>query len=406
LKHRPLLFLLLIVLVMVLIWAFRPASRGGAPCLSGLCGTGGAGGEAVVWRPAGSQPASKVSKPPASVAVVRQWQSRPYPEHEVNLILLGDWGSANKSQAAVARTLAAYMARTGVQFNGVLSLGDNLYVKLKDIDDYQWQSLFEDMYDPQFVNCPFYAVLGNHDYEEKKPQIQLEYAARKPHSRWKMPAKWYRVDFPPSNPFVGVILLDSDRPRLAQWEWDEQLAFLEAELLKPRTGWMIVGAHHPLFSNSVHGDVGLLQVEWGTLFRKYDVDFYVSGHDHNLQHLEIPGWPTSFIVSGGGGRETNPMRRARGPFARQKHGFVHMRLNPEMAEAIFIDGNDGSVLHHFRRDVAGNVVVLATTGCDKTKPVKPIGEFEVGDKVSPRVPSLDPEPPAPPTTQPLIEVKD
>ena len=45
--------------------------------------------------------------------------------------------------------------------------------------------------------------------------MQLEYA-KKPGTRWKMPAKWYRFDLgPASSPLATVIALDSNLPKVS-----------------------------------------------------------------------------------------------------------------------------------------------------------------------------------------------
>src|SRR5204863_401580 len=82
-------------------------------------------------------------------------------------------------------------------------------------------SLFEDMYDAQKLAMPFYVTLGNHDYEFNKWNIERDYSKKNPESRWKYPAKWYRVDFPakPARPLLSVLMLDSNKPKLTKEEW-------------------------------------------------------------------------------------------------------------------------------------------------------------------------------------------
>src|SRR6266478_8232157 len=60
----------------------------------------------------------------------------------------------------------------------------------------------------------------------------------------------------------------------------------EAELAKPRTTpFLAVAAHHPLYSNGRHRDNPMLIAQWDSLLRRHNVDLYLSGHDHDLQHL-------------------------------------------------------------------------------------------------------------------------
>src|SRR5207247_1962103 len=121
---------------------------------------------------------------------------------DVNLLAIGDWGADTPEQKAVATAMAGYVERNHIQLDAVLLLGDNFYVKLPGgVNDPQWTKLFEHMYDATRLAVPFYACFGNHDYDEHREQIELDYARQNPHSRFKLPAHWYRVDLP------GVALL-------------------------------------------------------------------------------------------------------------------------------------------------------------------------------------------------------
>lgn len=294
---------------------------------------------------------------------------------EVNLLAFGDWGQTNSpAQQATAKQMAAY-ARGGVKFDAALTLGDNFYSKMPDgVADKRWQVEFERMYDAKALAIPFYAALGNHDYEPGKVEAELAYAKQHPDGRWKMPAKWYRVEIPADKPVVSVLVLDSNYPVLppkramSKDEWAAQLAWIKAELAKPRPGkWLVATAHHPVFSNGQHGDTKRIMEEWGTLFTEHKLDFFLCGHDHDLQHLEVAGWPTSFILAGGGGAKIRVMKTdQRGPFSRSLNGFFHLQLTESEARGKFI-AMDGKVVHEFTRSAAGQVKVVSTTGKDKAK---------------------------------------
>jgi hypothetical protein len=334
----------------------------------------------------------------ASKPVVAKWQSGPFPADEVNLILFGDFGNGKPTQAQNAKTMAEYVAKTGTQFNGALTVGDNFYVKMRDVEDYQFQSVFEDVYDAKRLNFRFYASCGNHDWEKAgngktKMELELEWSAKHPDSRWTYPSRWHRVDFPQGapEPLVTALLLESSMPRLTPAEWSSEKQWLEEQLASSKAKWKICCAHHPFFSNGSHGDNGIMQLEWGPIFKKYNVDFYIAGHDHDLQHLEIPGWPFSFVQCGGGGQGYTDMRRdSRGPFSRKLYGFAHLQIKGDTAEVKYVSAKDGAVVHDFTRDKkTGHVTVISTTGRDKasTKPLKTL----LGITESATKPSTQPE---------------
>src|SRR4051794_17671839 len=209
---------------------------------------------------------------------------------EVNLLAWGDWGTNGPGQRKMAGALSQYVAASGRTFSAALLLGDNFYIKLSRVDDPLFDQMFEHMYDASALGFPFYAALGNHDYREGNTPFELAYARQNPQSRWKIPKRWYRVDFPPNDPIVSALMLDSNQPYMTDVDWKRQQTWIERELAKPRPrgggGWIIACAHHPLFSNGDHGDNGVLQRDWGTLFKKHKLDFFLCGHDHDVQHLE------------------------------------------------------------------------------------------------------------------------
>ena len=289
---------------------------------------------------------------------------------EVNLLAMGDWGNGSDRQKRTARAMADYVRSSGETFDGILLCGDNFYVKLKGVDDPQWRTLFEQMYEPHVLNFPFFAALGNHDYESGKDVIELEYARANPQSRFKMPSRWYRIDFPKKDPLVTVFTLDSCRDLLRKELWHAQNQWLRDQLRDRQSlgTWVICAAHHPMFSNGDHGDIGALQKTWGAVMEEHGVDFYVCGHDHDLQHLQIARWDMSFILAGGGGAGVRPMRNdRRGPFSRSAYGFVHLRITPQKTTVKFID-QKGGVIHAFERDAGGHVRVIDTTGRDVAQP--------------------------------------
>lgn len=328
---------------------------------------------------------TRAAAKPASKPVVAKWSMRPLPKDEVNLIVVGDFGNGKDTQKQVAKTMAAYVEKVGTQFDALLTVGDDFYVKLSGVEDYQFQSVFEDAYDARRINFPWYLTPGNHDYEPGRPdrtrgekykaEIEMEYARRHPDSRLKYPGKWYRLDFPlgGEHPLVTALMLDSNKPHLTQKEWEDEKKWIAQQLASTPAPWKLSAAHHPFFSNGAHGDNGVMQVEWGPILTQGGLDFYCAGHDHDLQHLQRPGWAMSFIQAGAGGQGITDMRwDSRGPFSRKMYGFVHLRFTPRLTEVKYVEAREGKIVHYFTRDEQNTVRIVHTTGRDKatTKPLK------------------------------------
>lgn len=282
-----------------------------------------------------------------------------------HLLMIGDWGSGTTSQRDVAQAMKGYVQTTKIRPDGMALLGDNFYGAFKGgVDCPRWQSEFEEMYPRSLVDGPCWAMLGNHDYDDEpidKLKAELAYGPAK-NSRWTMPSKWYRFDFPAKNPLATFIVLDSNyhnaRISLTDEEKAAQLKWLSAELEKPRAPWLLMMGHHPLYSNGLHGDGPALIKDWEPLFKKHGAHFYFCGHDHDMQHLELENHPTSFILSGGGGAKLYPMLpRERGPFAQQIYGFSHVQIGKERIIVRHV-GPDGKQMHAMQKKLDGKVKIL------------------------------------------------
>lgn len=296
-----------------------------------------------------------------------------------HLMMIGDWGTDRypDQQVAVANAMKAWVDHRGVHPGALLLLGDNWYGDMGvGFGSSRWQSGFEQMYPTSHFPGPAYAVLGNHDYEYKlgnKVDMQLGYARHVGSSRWTMPARWYTFQYPEKEPVITFICLDSNLPGTKSdpfpWSFtmtrkhrEEQDAWFRAELAKPRTTpFLAVLAHHPLYTNGIHRDNKLLIRDWDGLCREHKVDFWITGHDHDLQHIEFAGHPTSFVISGAGGAElvdwTTPPEQ-RGPYGGKVLGFSDMELHPDRITLRHID-TKGAVLHTFRKSPDGHVEIFA-----------------------------------------------
>lgn len=291
-----------------------------------------------------------------------------FPKDGLHFLALGDFGTGNERQAAVARQMAAFAKKLNSPLTAVLALGDNFYGKMTPE---RFGPHFEEMYSSADFNCPFYACLGNHDYgpgyDSKqgpaKAQMQLDYSTANPNSRWKLPSKWYAVELPDArNPLLKMIVLDGNfaEGALTPQEKLAQKRFLQSELKKPTTApwqWMIT--HFPLFSETAkRGDNAKMINQWGPYLQEHPFSFYISGHDHNLQHVKAHGYKTNFIVSGGGGAALYDITPSDRGFSDSLHGFNHLHVTPKKVTVQFISV-EGHCLHAFERTAKGKTKVLS-----------------------------------------------
>jgi tartrate-resistant acid phosphatase type 5 len=311
----------------------------------------------------------------------------PSVEEGLHFLMLGDFGNSKKyrivkegtkpssndgdphapsMQAQVAGAMQEYAKARGVKPDGLFMLGDNFYGTMAGgVASPRWQEGFEDMYPAEIFPGPCWAMLGNHDYDEEdfhKVAAELSYADAHPGTRWTMPAKWYRVDYPANDPLVTCLILDSNYHNhlayLTEDEKKKQEAWMESELQKPRAPWTLAFGHHPLYSNGPHGDTQALIAAWGPLFQKYGVAAYFCGHDHDLQHLEFEGVSTSFVVSGGGGASITKLKTPdRKIYSESTHGFSHLVVTKEKLVLRHIDPAQKQ-LHAFSRSLAGQIEIL------------------------------------------------
>jgi tartrate-resistant acid phosphatase type 5 len=304
--------------------------------------------------------------------------SLPSDSESNQLLMVGDWGydDDQTAQFQVAAGMRRYALEKAISPEALLMLGDNWYGELTGgTRSPRWQKQFEAMYPAEVFPGPAYAILGNHDYQEwpdSKVDTELEYA-RAGATRWTMPSRRYRFEFPAKNPLITFLALDSNMPfkdgssekgrdfTLTPTQQAEQLAWLEAELKQPRTTpFLVVMGHHPVYSDGPHGDHPVLVRDWDPLFRKYQVHVYLAGHDHDLQHLEFEGHPTSHFLSGGGGADLYNLKipgSERGPFAQKVYGFSHLSVTEKRLTLRHLDTN-GQILHAFTKTPEGKIDIV------------------------------------------------
>ena len=292
----------------------------------------------------------------------------------VRFIAMGDSGTGSPQHYAVARAMAEVCERKaglddqampGCEF--VLGFGDNIYESgVTHVYDEQFEEKFELPFEP--VALPFYMILGNHDNTgfiggdgagNARGEFQVDYHFRADRmtDRWQMPDRYYRFSWGENasgEPLIEFFGLDSNQIARgfadANFNYSyqryglQQLSWAKEGIRQSPATFRVAMAHHPYISNGLHGNAGnydgipgaLLPVLAGQRWRDFieegvcdQADFFMSGHDHDLQQLKpvTRCGRTEFVVSGAAGKTRSLTDEARNPAYFQQgdvYGFFWM----------------------------------------------------------------------------------
>ncbi|MCX5953941.1 MAG: metallophosphoesterase [Cyanobacteria bacterium] len=228
----------------------------------------------------------------------------------LHVLAVADTGSGNKHQMAVGQQMALANRRQPVDL--VLLAGDNVY---PDGDPAQLDRVFVKPYQELLANkVPFFAVLGNHDIRTRNGEGQLAYPAL------GMGGRWYSLRRGP----VEFFLLDTN----VNAAWQHQLPWLKGALARSTAPWKVVVGHHPLYTAGFYGDDAAGIARLTPLFKRYGVQLYINGHDHNYERTQrING--TTYLTVGGGGAYLRPvLPNERTAYATSQYSFAELNFEP------------------------------------------------------------------------------
>ncbi|KAM2329861.1 purple acid phosphatase 17-like [Malus sylvestris] len=270
----------------------------------------------------------------------------------LSFLVVGDWvrrGLYNQSKVALQ------MGRIGEQLDidFVVSTGDNFYGDgLKNVNDPAFLESFKNIYTAKSLQKQWYSVLGNHDYRGNI-EAQLSPALRKIDSRWFCQrsfivnagiAEFFFVD---TTPFVNKYLVDKDH----NYDWRgvspratylaDLLQDLKQALNKSSAKWKIVVGHHAIRSAGHHGDTPELISLLLPMLKAYNVDMYMNGHDHCLEHISSVDNPIQYLTSGAGSKawrgDIKRYNNRAMKFYYDGQGFMSVKLAGSDAEIAFYD---------------------------------------------------------------------
>ena len=305
------------------------------------------------------------------------------------LILMGDTGEANEAQYRVAAGAQTRCDRAG-GCDGFVMLGDNIYdTGAESAMDQQLTEKIDLPYanlklgpppaagEPdQRTRMPIYVSLGNHDLggaglNSAQVQHYLDYSDAQswfyyPEEFWELQLGQVHLISLHTNPLAYGIPAGFYAP---------QAELIERVTRGSTAPWKLAFGHHPYRSEGQHGNAGAyegLQIDpdflgvdvSGDGFRRWvdenvcnQIDFYVSGHDHNRQWLNsvplIPNLPvgmgtepcdTHFAVSGAGAKTKDFVGRGNDVafLNDREEGFLFMEFYLDRVEVEFCDADGGT----------------------------------------------------------------
>ncbi len=230
---------------------------------------------------------------------------------QLRFLATADTGSGNANQRAVGLRMAEAHRRQPVDL--VIMAGDNIYpdgnlALVENTFLRPYRGLLQ-------AGVPFHAVLGNHDIRTANGVRQIAYAP------FGMKGRWYTLRRGP----VQFFLLDTN----VKAPWQHQLPWLKKALAASTAPWKVVVGHHPIRSAGLYGDNPGAIARLTPLFRRYGVQLYINGHEHNYERTRVIEGTTYLTVGNGGAYLRAVVPNANTARALSAYGFTEITVTPQ-----------------------------------------------------------------------------
>uniref|UniRef100_A0A2N9J1M2 Purple acid phosphatase n=1 Tax=Fagus sylvatica TaxID=28930 RepID=A0A2N9J1M2_FAGSY len=278
----------------------------------------------------------------------------------LSFLVVGDWGRrGDYNQSDVAHQMGIIGDKLDIDF--VISTGDNFYDDgLTGVDDPAFDESFTNIYTAPSLQKQWYNVLGNHDYRGDV-LAQLSPILTKLDSRWLclrsfiVDAEIVEFFFVDTTPFSDKYFTE---PEDHVYDWrgilprkqylSNLLKDLDLALKESTAKWKIVVGHHTIKSAGHHGNTDELVVQLLPILQANNVDLYINGHDHCLEHISSPDSRIQFLTSGAGSKAwkgdiewLNPNEMK---FYYDGQGFMSVQITQTRVDIAYYDIK-GHVLH-------------------------------------------------------------
>ncbi|KAF8389676.1 hypothetical protein HHK36_024195 [Tetracentron sinense] len=270
----------------------------------------------------------------------------------LSFLVIGDWGRRGTyNQSEVALQMGRIGEKLDIDF--VVSTGDNFYDDgLTGVDDPTFEESFTKIYTSNSLQKQW----GD-------AEAQLNPVLRKIDSRWLclrsfvVNAEIAEFFFVDTTPFVDMYFTNT-KDHAYDWRGvspqknyiKDLLKDVELALKESTAKWKIVVGHHAIRSAGHHGDTQELVRQLLPILQANNVDLYVNGHDHCLEHISSIDSPIQFLTSGAGSKawrgDVKGLNQDRINFFYDGQGFMSVQLAQNVAKIAFYDVF-GKVLHRW-----------------------------------------------------------
>ncbi len=266
-----------------------------------------------------------------ALPIIATAQTGNNPNSIITFAVIGDTGTGDEAQLAVARQMVRQREQTPFDF--VIMLGDNIY---ETGDERLIKPRFEEPYkDLLAAGVKFYAALGNHDII-KGLKFQTNYPNFNMGGR-----RYYNFTKAPNENNENLLeffALDSNLMT------SEQLKWLDESLSASKARWKIAFSHHSIYSSArMHSPYVKLRAQLEPLYVKHGVSAVFSGHSHCYERVK-PQKGVHYFTEGASGEIKRKTLDRRNPFfAAGEDGvnsflIVQVSENEMKVEAISADG--------------------------------------------------------------------
>jgi len=256
-------------------------------------------------------------------------------DNKIRIALVGDTGTGEKAQYEVAKMIDGA--------SHVYIPGDVIYEDgISSASDWQLESKFYKPFAPVLnAGSKIVLAMGNHDH---LGSVNAWLDLAKKDQRIVFPNLFFMNRFSKSESGgLCIVVVDTDSVdrgnKKVTGPQEKWLDSLGPELDKCDLKGIV--GHHPCYSAGDHGNAkgDMIKFCQNKIFGKFD--FYVAGHDHNLENYG-EAFGTHFLVSGAGGKLRDLKKKPR-VWAESAYGYIDFIYDQEKkeAEAVFYTLKNG-----------------------------------------------------------------